>query len=315
MKKKVLVMLLVGAILVMGGCGSTKVEDTEAVKETVVEETEAVEPTVENVQTEEISESDVSTLPLEDEEYPVDTGIPSDVVTTAIDNFHNNSRIMITGDVVQDLLTDIVFPGLIMCNRDTGVEYLWTGGDSAELNIFFDQNTGYKYYGTSNVWVKVIPDGAYEPSGAIVDTIFDLYVSTASSFGVTEEQDSEGTPYYRATCNYVDESGNKYMVAVDIVKEVLLPLNIYIYEVQDEATVETDESTITGENFVNPISTFEISYSPEDDSTFDEMTTLPADDDYVDISQSDFDSLKEELEAELELEEDATSNTTETSAE
>lgn len=298
MKKKVLVMLLVGAILVMGGCGSTKVEDTEAVKETVVEETEAVEPMAENVQTEEISESDVSTLPLEDEEYPVDNGIPSDVVSTAIDNFHKSGRVMITGNVVQDPLTDTVLPGLILCNRDTGVEYLWAGSDTDEINIFFDQNTGYKYYGTSDVWVKVIPDDSYEPSGTIVDTIFDPYVSTADAFVVTEEQDSEGTQYYRATCNYVDESGSKYMVAVDIVKEVLLPLNLYIYEVQDEATVETDESTITGKNFVNPISTFEISYSPEDDSTFDEMTTLPADEDCTEISQSDFNSLKEDLEAE-----------------
>lgn len=311
MKKKVLVMLLVGAILVMGGCGSTKVEDTEAVKETVVEETEAVEPTVENVQTEEISESDVSTLPLEDEEYPVDTGIPSDVVTTAIDNFHNNNRVMITGDVVQDPFTDIVLPGLIICNRDTGIEYLRAGNDSDEINIFFDQNTGYKYYGTSDVWVKVTPDDAYTPSGALVDNIFDPYVSTADAFDVVEKQDSEGTSYYRATCNYVDESGNEYMVAIDIVKEVLLPLDIYIYEVQDEATVETDESTITGENFVNPISTFQISYSPEDDSTFDEMTTLPADEDCTEISQSDFDSLKEDLEAELELEEDTTGTSAE----
>lgn len=315
MKKKVSVMLLVGAILVMGGCGSTKVEDTEAVKETVVEEIEAVEPMAENVQTEEISESDVSTLPLEDEEYPVDNGIPSDVVSTAIDNFHNNGRVMITGNVVQDPFTDTILPGLIMCNRDTGIEYLWAGDDSAEMNIFFDKNTGYKYYGTSDVWIKVIPDDAYEPSGVLVDTIFDPYVSTADAFDITEEQDSEGVYYYRATCNYVDESGNKYMIAVEIAKEELLPVNLSIYEVQDEATVETDEATVTGENFVNPISTFEISYSPEDDSTFDEMTALPADDDCVEILQSEFDSLKEDYETEQELEGDTTADTTGTSAE
>lgn len=307
MKKKALVMLLVGAILVMGGCGSTKVEDTEAVKETVVEETEAVEPTVENVQTEEISESDVSTLPLEDEEYPVDTGIPSDVVTTAIDNFHNYSRVMITGNVIQDFLTDTDLPGLILCNRDTGIEYMYANSADAELSIFFDQNTGYTYYGTSDIWVKVIPDTVYESSGALVDSIFDPYVSTADAFDVVEKQDSEGTPYYTATCNYVDESNNKYMVAIDIVKEEMLPVAINIYEVQDEATVETDEATVTGENFVNPVSTFQISYSPEDDSTFDEMTTLPADEDCTEISQADFDSLKEEVEADIELEEDTES--------
>lgn len=309
MKKKALVMLLVGAMLVMGGCGTTKVEDTETVKETVVEETEAVEPTAENVQTEEVAESDVTTLPLDNEEYPVETAISEEVVTTAIDNFHNNSRVMITGNVVEDTLTGGVIPGIIMCNRNTGVEYMLASDGTTEINIFFDQNTGYKYYGTSDVWLKIIPDDAYEPSGALVDTIFDPYVSTADAFDVTEEQDSEGIYYYRATCNYVDESGNKYMVAVEIAKDELLPVNLAIYEVQDEATVETDEATITGENFVNPISTFEISYSPEDDSTFDEMTALPADDDCMEILQSDFDSVKEDYKAEQELEEDTTSET------
>ena len=309
MKKKALVMLLVGAMLVMGGCGATKVENTEAVKETVVEETEAVEPTAENVQTEEVAESDVTTLPLDNEEYPVETNIPADVVTTAIDNFHNNSRVMITGNVVENTLTGGVVPGIIMCNRDTGVEYMLASDGTTEINIFFDQNTGCKYYATSDVWLKIIPDEAYEPSGALVDTIFDPYVSTADAFDVTEAQDSEGTSYYRATCNYVDESGSKYMVAVEIAKDELLPVNLAIYEVQDEATVETDEATITGENFVNPISTFEISYSPEDDSTFDEMTALPADDDCMEILQSDFDSVKEDYKAEQELEEDTTSET------
>lgn len=99
------------------------------------------------------------------------------------------------------------------------------------------------------------------------------------------------------------------MVAVDIAKEELLPFNLSIYEVQDEATVETDEATITGENFVNPISTFQITYSPADDSTFDEMTALPADDDCVEILQSEFDSLKEDYKAEQGLGEDATSET------
>lgn len=312
MKKKALVMLLVGAMLTIGGCGSsTKTENTEAVTGTVAGATETVESTAEEV----TDDYGISTLPLDNEEYPVETDIPADVVSTAIDNFHNNGRVMVTGNVVRDYLTDIVLPGLIMCNRDTGIEYLWAGDDSAELNIFFDQNTGYKYYGTSDFWIKIIPDVAYEPSGAIVDSIFDPYVSTADAFDVAEVQDDEGASYYRATCNYVDESGNKYMVAVDIVKEELLPFNLSIYEVQDEATIEMDEATITGENFVNPISTVQVTYSLEDDSTFDEMTTLPADEDCVEIPQSDFDSFKEDYEVEQELEEDTTSNTTETSAE
>lgn len=311
MKKKALVMLLVGAMLTVGGCGSTKVDSTGAVTDTVAEATETAVSTAEEV----TDDYDISTLPLDNEEYPVETDIPEGVVSTAIDNFHSNSRVMITGNVVQDPITNTVLPGLAMCNRDTGVEYLWAGDDSAEMNIFFDQNTGYKYYGTSDVWIKIIPDEAYEPSGALVDTIFDPYVSTVDAFDVMEEQDNEGTSYYRATCNYVDESGNKYMVAVYIAKEELLPFNLSIYEVQDEATVETDEATVTGENFVNPISTFEISYSPEDDSTFDEMTTLPADEDCMEISQSDFDSLKEDYEVEQELEGDTTTATNETSAE
>lgn len=311
MKKKALVMLLVGAMLTIGGCGSTKVDSTEAVTDTVAEATEAVVSATEEA----TDDYDISTLPLDNEEYPVETDIPEGVLSTAIDNFHNNSRVMITGNVVQDPITDTVLPGLAMCNRDTGVEYLWAGDDSAEMNIYFDQNTGYKYYGTSDVWIKIIPDEAYEPSGALVDTIFDPYVSTVDAFDVMEEQDSEGTSYYRATCNYVDESGNKYMIAVEIAKEELLPVNLSIYEVQDEATVETDEATVTGENFVNPISTFEISYSPEDDSTFDEMTALPADEDCMEISQSDFDSLKEDYEVEQELEGDTTTATNETSAE
>lgn len=311
MKKKALVMLLVGAMLTIGGCGSAKVDNAEAVTDTVAEATEVVESTVEEA----TDDYGVSTLPLDNEEYPVETDILEGIVSTAIDNFHNNSRVMITGNVVQDPITDTVLPGLVMCNRDTGIEYLWAGDDSAEMNIFFDQNTGYKYYGTSDVWIKIIPDDAYESSDTLVDTIFDPYVSTVDAFDVTEEQDSEGTPYYRATCNYVDESGNKYMVAIDIAKEELLPVNLSIYEVQDEATVETDEVTVTGENFVNPISTFEISYSPEDDSTFDEMTALPADDDCVELLQSEFDSLKEDYEVEQELEEDAITDTTETSAE
>lgn len=232
----------------------------------------------ENVQTEEISESDVSTLPLEDEEYPVDNGIPSDVVTTAIDNFHNNNRVMITGNVVKYLFADDLLPGGIFCNRVTGIEYMYCSDGENDLESFFDKNTNTEYYGYEDTWIKVIPDTEAEAESALADMILAPYIDAVDSFEVTKVQADDGTPYYRATCNYVDEASNKYLVVMNIVEDELLPFGLSVYEVQDE-------------NFENPVTEFEISYSSVDDTTFEEVTILPADENCTEFTHADVDAL------------------------
>ena len=285
MKKKALVMLLAGAMLVMGGCGSAKVENTGAVNDTAVEEAESVEPTAEDGQTEEVTESDVTTLPLEDEEFPVDTGIPADAVSAAIDNFHNHNRVIITGNVVKYIFADDLLPGGIFCNRATGIEYMYASDGENELESFFDKKTSTEYYGSAaGDWLKVIPDTETEAESALVDTLLAPYIDTADSFEVVETQDENGASYYRATSNYVDEASDKYLVVINITEEELLPFELSVYEVQDDATV-------TDENFENPITSFEISYNPADDTTFDEVTTLPEDEICTVFTHADVEAL------------------------
>lgn len=288
MKKKALVMLLVGAMLAIGGCGSTKVENTDAVKETVEEAVEPVEDIAEDVQVEESHDDEVATLPLENEEYPVETDSTENIVKTAIDNFYNNKRVMIIGNVVMDPVTETVLPGFIACNRDTGIEYMLSGTEETPYHVFLDDNTSIGYLGIDDVWFKILPTWEKATDSALVDQYVQPYIETTDSFEVTDAETDDGAPYYRATCNYVDEAGDKYLVAISIDKDELLPFGINIYEVQDEATIETDEATITGENFINPVTSFEISYSPEDDASFDEMTILPTGDDIIEMSADEF---------------------------
>lgn len=285
MKKKILVMLLIGVVLGCCACGSSKElvttnDTTEETVEAVEEETETaasdndVDETAETSTGEETAETTVTEEATED-----------NVVKLASDYLDDESYlyVKITTDS-QELEEPEIIESTM--NRTNSVATVYTGGNV----IYHDAIEHYTYMpgSTETEWYKLYDESSVNETSNLMeytDMILKPYVEIFDSFNIEELTDEDGREYYYATTEFLDSSKSKFRVAVKIDKSSNLATNVTVYKIGDEAaTVETDEAVITGEDLIVKTVSYDILYFDEADENFNDfvsLTTLPAEENCV----------------------------------